>query len=200
MDVIARAFREPGAHFGVLMGGVIVDDQVQIEFRGHAGIEVVQEGEELLMAMARFALGDDLAGAGLEGGEQSRGAMPVVIVGLAFEVAQAHRQDRLGALQRLNLALFVHAEHQRLVRWIQIQSHNIAHLLHEERIARELEGFAAVRLHPKQRKVALHAALGDAGLSGQFSYAPMRGLCGAFRQGLLKEHRYALVIMRAGPA
>lgn len=94
-------------------------------------------------------MGDDLARADFEGGEQGRGAVPIVIVGHPFEVAQAHGQDRLRTLQRLDLALLVHAEDQRLVRWIEVQPNDIAHLLDEERIAGELEGLAAVGLHAK---------------------------------------------------
>jgi hypothetical protein len=42
---------------------------------------VTQEGEELLMTMARFALGDDRAVEHVEGGEQGGGAVTLVVVG-----------------------------------------------------------------------------------------------------------------------
>ena len=42
----------------------------------------------------------------------------------------------LRALQRLALALLVHAPHQRALRWIQIQLHHVAQLLDEQRIGK----------------------------------------------------------------
>src|SRR5947207_15812324 len=53
VHVIARMYREPGADFRVLVRGVVIDDQVQLELRRHAGVEMAQEREELLMAMPR---------------------------------------------------------------------------------------------------------------------------------------------------
>lgn len=57
VDVVARAMGEPGAYLWVLVGGVVVDDEVQFEGSRHAAIEMAQEGQELLMAMARFCIG-----------------------------------------------------------------------------------------------------------------------------------------------
>ena len=76
--------------------------------------------------------------------------MALVVVGDPFSVAKAHRQHRLGALERLTLALLVHADDQRIVRWAQIQAHHVAQLLYEERIRRQLEALGAVRLQAKE--------------------------------------------------
>ena len=46
----------------------------------------------------------------VECGEQGGGAMADVVVGNALDVAKAQRQQRLGALQRLDLAFFVDAQ------------------------------------------------------------------------------------------
>ena len=61
VDVVTRPGGEPGANLGVLVGGVVVDDQVQVERGWNALIEVPEEGEELLMAVPSLAWGDDLA-------------------------------------------------------------------------------------------------------------------------------------------
>ena len=61
------------------------------------------------------------------------------------------RQDRLAAVQRLDLALFVDTEHQRAVRRREIEAYDVADLVHEQRIARQLEGLRAVRLHAEGR-------------------------------------------------
>ena len=71
-------------------------------------------------------------------------------MGHPFNVAQPHRQHRLGALQRLDLALFVHAQHQRLVGRIEIEPDHVANLFHEKRVSGKLEALAAMRLESEQ--------------------------------------------------
>ena len=51
VDVIARSGGKPGANFGVLVRGVVINDEMQIEVGRNALIEVPQEGEELLMTV-----------------------------------------------------------------------------------------------------------------------------------------------------
>ena len=73
-------------------------------------------------------------------------AVPRVVVGAALDLARAHRQQRLGAVERLDLRLLVHAEHQRVLGWAHVEPDDVAHLLDEERVRRELEGLAPMRL------------------------------------------------------
>ena len=44
---------EPALDRGRLVGGVIVEDQMQVEIRGYLAVDDLEEGEELLGAMAR---------------------------------------------------------------------------------------------------------------------------------------------------
>ena len=53
---------QPALDAGVLVGAVVVDDEVDVEVRGHVGIDVLEEAQELLVAVARPALGQDPAG------------------------------------------------------------------------------------------------------------------------------------------
>ena len=71
--------------------------------------------------------------------------MTLVVVCAALRHARQHRQDRLCAIECLDLALFVDTEHQRAVRRRQIEPDDVADLVHEQRIARQLEGLRAVR-------------------------------------------------------
>ena len=50
---------EPSSDLVVLVGGVVVNDKVDVELGRHMASIVAQEGEKLLMAMAGLALGDD---------------------------------------------------------------------------------------------------------------------------------------------
>ena len=101
--------------------------------------------------------------------------MAVIIVGHAFDVAQPHRQHRLGALQRLDLALLVDTQHQRLVRRIEVQSHDVAHLLDEERVGGELETLGAMRLQAEQGEIAADRAFGNAAGLRRRAHTPASG-------------------------
>jgi hypothetical protein len=61
VDVPARPAGEPSPDLGMLVGSVVVDDEMDVELGWHVGRDVAQEGKELLVAMAGFALGDDRA-------------------------------------------------------------------------------------------------------------------------------------------
>ena len=65
--------------------------------------------------MPLVGLGDDLSIGDVEGGEQAGRAVPEVVVGTPFGHAGHHRQDQLGAIQRLHLGLFIDAQHHRVL-------------------------------------------------------------------------------------
>lgn len=54
--------------------------------------------------------------------------MSNVVVSPTLRVAQAHRQNGLGTLKCLNLRFFVDAEDDGVVRWVHIQTDNVAYL------------------------------------------------------------------------
>jgi hypothetical protein len=62
----------------------------------------------------------------------------------------------------LNLALFVDAEHDGPVGRAQIEPDDVAHLLDEERIGRELERLRPVRLQGERAPDAVHRAAAQA--------------------------------------
>lgn len=76
--------------------------------------------------------------------------LPNVVMGAWFQLSGAHGQHRLGSAQHLNLALLIHTEHQRMVRRLPIESDDITHFFNQQRIARQLEVLAAVRLQPER--------------------------------------------------
>lgn len=77
-------------------------------------------------------------------------------------MADAKRQPRLGAPQRLALRFFVAAQHQRLVRRIEIKTNDVSELLLEVCIVGELEGSLQMRLDVIGSPQALHAGCRDA--------------------------------------
>jgi hypothetical protein len=82
--------------------------------------------------------------------------MADVVMGDALDIAQAHGQHRLGTVQGLNLARFIHAKYQGVVGWIQVQANDVASLLDEEWIGREFEATSSVRLYRKHLKHTMH--------------------------------------------
>src|SRR6202008_4477684 len=90
---------KPSGDRGMLMGGVIVGDDVDGEIARGLVIDGFEKGQPLLMAMTRGETGDQLALEIIERGKQGQGAMSHVIVGLGANVADPQRQTRLRALQ-----------------------------------------------------------------------------------------------------
>jgi len=82
--------------------------------------------------------------------------MTHIIVGDAFQISQSHGQYRLGAIQGLNLALFVGAQHQRVIGRVQVQADDVSHLLDKERIGGKFETARAVRLQGEGLKQPMH--------------------------------------------
>src|SRR6266581_3498267 len=63
----------------------------------------VDELPELDRAMPLMKLRNDLTRLRVEGGEQRGCAVPIVVMRAALDLAGPHRQERLGAIQRLDL-------------------------------------------------------------------------------------------------
>jgi len=117
----------------------------------------------------------------------------------AFDVAQAHRQHGLSAVQCLNLALFIDAEHQSVIRWVQVEADDVAHLLDKERIGGELKTAGTVGLHAKGLKDAMHRGTRDAARLGGLPDAPVGAVGGLARERALQQNGDLLIIDAAGP-
>ena len=52
MDVEAGPLCKPESYLGVLVGGVVVDDQMNVEMLGHGLIDALEELKKLLVTMA----------------------------------------------------------------------------------------------------------------------------------------------------
>ena len=83
--------------------------------------------------------------------------MSFVVVGTTLDLPTAHGQQRLSAIQCLDLRFFIDAEHQGPVWWVEVKANDITNLVDEQRISRELEGLAAMRLQRECLPNAVHA-------------------------------------------
>ena len=153
----ARVADEPGAHLGVLVGGVVVDHGVDHLAGRHGGLDLVEEADELLMPVALHVAADHRAVQHVERGEQRRRAVPDVVVGHRPGPTLLHRQPGLGAVERLDLALFVDRQHDGMGGRIDVEADDIAELLGELGVVGELECLHPVRRQAVGLPDALHA-------------------------------------------
>ncbi len=137
---------EPGLHLGMRVSAVVVHHQVQRRVSRKLLVQATQEFQKLLMPMPLVALADDPALQDFQGGKQGRRAMALVVVRHRAAAPLLQRQARLRAIQGLNLAFFIHAEHHGLLWRIQIQADHIGQLLQKPGVARQLETLDPVRL------------------------------------------------------
>ena len=120
MHVEAGAFYQPVLDRLRLMSSIVVQDHVDVQLLGHVLLDGVEEVAKLDRAMALLILANDLAGLGIQRGKQTGGAVARIVMRAPLDLAGTHGQQRGRAIQRLNLALFVHTQDQRALRWIQI--------------------------------------------------------------------------------
>ena len=84
-----------------------------------------------------------------------------------------HRPDRLGPLQRLDLGLLVHAEHDRVGRRVQVQPDHVADPRVQLRVGGELERLGLPGLDVVLGPYPGHRAVADAQLASQQPRGPM---------------------------
>jgi len=97
--------------------------------------ETVHKMQKFNPPPAPVMAADDERGRHLKGGKQRSGAMPLVIVAEpAHGFAVGQSQPALGALERLDVGLFVNRQHRRIVRRLQVEPDHIGGLLRKARI------------------------------------------------------------------
>ena len=104
VDVPVLTPRHPGLDRYGLVGGVVVHDDADVQPLGDAPVDLLQEVGELPGPVAPVALADDEASGGIEGGEQRGGAVTLAVVCATLGHVRQHRQNRLCAIECLDLA------------------------------------------------------------------------------------------------
>ena len=198
MEVEARTLEEPALDDLGLVGLIVVDDEVDIEALGDGRLDSVEEPAKLNGAVALVTFGDDLSGLGVERCEEGGGAIANIVVGTALDLPRTHRQQGLGAVEGLDLGLFVDAQDQSSVRGMQIQADDVTHFLDEEGVGGELEGFTAMGLEREGPPDATDGALTHPGALRHGAGAPVRGVGGRFFQGDPDDALHILIPDRAG--
>ena len=128
----------------MLVGGVVVENHVDVEFGSHAALDLAEEPQKLLMPVARQALVDDLPGGYVEGSKECRRAVTFVVMGHGSSAPLLEGKTWLGTVEGLDLALLVESEDNGPLRGIDVETHHVAQLFNEVRISGQLEVLDAV--------------------------------------------------------
>ncbi|MDQ0938629.1 hypothetical protein QFZ67_000334 [Streptomyces sp. V1I1] len=180
-----------------LVGAVVVHDQVHVQAGRDLPVELGEKLLELRGAVSAVERADHLAARGIQRGEQGGGARAQGVVAAAFGHPGHHREHRLGPVQRLDLRLLIHAQHQRPLRRVEIQTHHVVHLVHKERVGGRLERLGAVRLETEGPPDPRHRRLRHAGPPG---HRPGRPVSGVLRPCLQRQaHQFGNLLVGDGP-
>ena len=166
---------------------------MHVKVRRHRPIDRVEKAAELLGAMARGHVGDDLPGSDVKRGVEVGGAVAYVVVRLALGHPGHQRQGRRRAIERLDLGLLIHAHHDGGIGRVEIQPDDVSDLVDELRIGRELERFGLLRLEPERPPDATDRGLAHPRRGGHRARRPVRRVWRALLKRL-DDHTLDVII------
>ena len=178
---------QPGLHLGRLVGGVVVENQMDVARFLHGPVDPAEEGQELLGAVAWHAVADDQARLDVQRGEERGGAMALVIMGHRRRPSLLEGQARLRPIERLDLGLLIDAEHNSPIRRVEVEPDDVGDLLLKHRVVRDLEPLHDMRLQPGIRPYPPDARRRYAHRLGHRRAAPVRGIGRRLLHGL-RDH------------
>ena len=183
MEGPSRMVGQPFDDVGMLVGGVIVDDGVDDLAGGNRSLDGVEETDEFLMAMLVHAASDHGSVEDVERREQRRRAVALVVMRHRPALSGLDRQARLGAVEGLDLALFVDGDDDGVHGRVHVEADDVLDLLGEFGIVGAFERAQAMRLETMRVPQALDGAQLDADGLGHGAAGPMRGFVGRLAAG-----------------
>lgn len=87
---------EPGTDLGLLVGCIVVEDDMHLLVGGHLGLHGVEEADEFLVSMALHVAPDHRAIEYVERGKERGGAVTLVVMGHGRAATALKRQPWLG--------------------------------------------------------------------------------------------------------
>ena len=176
MKVETRMLFQPCFDPGMVVRAVVVQNHVDGQLRGHGAVDLAQELPEFDVPMSRITGADDLPFQHVQRREQARSAVALVVMGHGLAAPLLHRQAGLRPVQRLNLALLVHAQHHRLVRRIQVHPHHVRQFLDKPLVLGQLECIDPMGLKTVRVPYPLHRGFADPLGFGHRTHGPLRGI------------------------
>src|SRR5438552_2251292 len=137
---------EPAPDVRMLMGGVVVGDDVNVFVLRNASLDQPKKSEPFLVPMPPHTGGENRTIDRVECCEQRGRPVAFVVVCHRSASALLERKSRLRAVERLNLALLIDREHDRSLGRSEIQAHDVFELLGKVRVVAHFECTKQMRL------------------------------------------------------
>src|SRR6185312_15148800 len=102
MDVETWMFLQPLLHGGMLVGGIVVTDQMQGFVFGRFPINLAQKRQPLAVPMMWLTAGNDFAVQNIQCSKQRGGAVTLIIMSHGCGASSLQGQSWLRTIQRLN--------------------------------------------------------------------------------------------------
>ena len=149
---------EPGHDLGMFMRAIVVEDDMDHLACRHLTFDGVEEADELLMPVLLHTPADHRAVENVESSEQRGGAVAFVIVGHRLAFAGLERQAWLGAVECLDLGLFVNRQDDGMSGRRHVKANDVFKLGDKVGIVRTLERSETMRLQLMSLPDPLHRA------------------------------------------
>jgi len=146
VKVKAFMFAQPLLDIRMLVRPIIVHNQVEVHSRQCLTVNLAQKLQEFFMAMTRVTASDHRSIQHVESRKQRGRPIAFVVMGHRPATPLFHRQARLRSIKSLDLRFFVHAQHKRFIRRVQVKPHHIGQFLHKALVPGEFESLYPVRL------------------------------------------------------
>ena len=172
-NVQARMVGQPFENLRVLVGGVVVEDSMDHLSGGDSALDGAEELDELLVAVVRHAAPNDRAVQYVERGEQCGRAIALVVVRHGPAFARLQRQAGLSAVERLDLALLIDRDDDRVRRRVHVEADDVLDLGGEGWVAGSLESSQTMGLEAMGAPDALNGTQRNAGGLGHRPSGPM---------------------------
>ena len=170
----ARIALLPRFDLSMLVGGVVVTDDVNLLIRWNALGNEAQEIEPLLMPMPIHALADDPTARNVHGGKERSYAVTLVVMSHSLTPTFLDRKPGLGPVKCLYLAFLVTGQYNRMLRRREIKANNVFKLLLKVLVIGKLEAFDSMWLQSVCRPHSADAGGANSDLFRHRGPAPMR--------------------------
>ena len=152
------------------------------------GDKFLKEGHEFRAGVTLDRLAVDFTAQRIQGGVQRERPVTVVLRPVPLHPSRAQGQDRVKAVQGLDVALLIKAEHGRVLQRVQVQTDDVGRLVLEVRIVRRHVPRQTVGLEPRPSPDLRHGHVGDTELPSHLSRGPVRR---AVRRRLSSHRKHA---------
>src|ERR1700746_837799 len=172
MQLEARMTSQPALDDRMFMGGVIVQNDVDVLAQRNFAVDLLEKFQPLAVGVFLGGVSDDFALQIIQCGKEGHRTVAIVIMGLGADMPFAQRQTWLGALKSLNLAFLVATEHPCLLGRIEVKTDNIPELRLKVRISGKLKDARQVGFDFVLTPDPLHGRLGNSQLAGHRAASP----------------------------